>query len=331
MALTVGQQFVESVDGSRTVFTAQAAFTAGTVQVYQGNLPLTPLAYREISTLKVRTMEPSSHQTWTVHTVDDTIYCAGHGLQEDDPLVVWSTVTLPTGLLQTGIYYVLAGGGTNTFQIAASPGGDAIEFTDAGADGTLYLATPLAPISADGLLWYTAETLVTETIDPATVVGFWELSAWQAQYAPEASLAMVRDVLTDANADVVDYVTEAFYALAETEQPPYRLFRRVIGELAFFFISRRPGTVQQVSSAKKEYGDGVKKMSQSYSVQTSSLMKLSRMDILGQLVAYKKTGEEAGEEEESVALAEAGAFLHSWGTNRHFGLLESEVTQNGVY
>lgn len=63
---------------------------------------------------------------------DDTITCNGHGLADTTPVRVLSTGTLPTGLSANTTYYV-RDSTTNTFKLAATSGGTAIDITATGS------------------------------------------------------------------------------------------------------------------------------------------------------------------------------------------------------
>jgi len=311
MGYVTGQTFQETVDGVNTLFTTSQSFDSGSIQVFQGNLALTPQAILEISTTQIRTLDPESHLVWT-SDVADTVHSVAHNLAVDTRVVVWSTESggLPTGLIMSVIHYVLAVDADN-IQLSLSQGGAAVTFPII-SSGILYIAKPYAPLLVNGTLWYNANFLGTIP-DSSVVIGFWNISTWQAQYAQSISLSTIFDLLTDADEQVQDYVTEASYALAETLVIPFRLFRRVIGELAFFYLLRRPGGLQQITSSTKQYGDAVKKMTQQYQVSASTLMEMSERVILSQLIVYRKPSEEEAE-------TTTKPMTHTWGTGRNFGL-----------
>lgn len=320
MGYITGQPFQEPVDGVRTVFTTLYQFEPGSIQVFQGNLPLTPEAFLELSTVQIRILDPDSHQVWSYDVLPNTVYCESHGLEADDQIALWSTVEdgLPEGLVHSVVYFVLAGD-VNTFQVSLSQGGPAVNFAQA-SSGILYLAKPFAPLPENEELWYNA-TVLDVIVEPSLIVGFWVLSEWQRQYARLTPLSTVEDVLLDATAKVIGYVTEASWTTAEEQkeaneqQDPYRIFRRVIGELAFFYLLGRPGGLQQIKSSTKQYGDNTKKMSQVYDTSLSSIMEKTEKDIITQLIAYKKP---VGEDETA---ARANVLTRSWGTGRNFGFV----------
>lgn len=318
MAYVTGQSFQEAVDGSRTVFSFQQAVDTDAVQVYQGSLPLEPTAFWVISATQVRTLDLASQTSWTCDAVtSSTVEKVGHSISASTILFVWSTVTdgLPSGLEEGQAYYVLAVDADH-FQLSLTDGGAAVSF-ESTSSGTLRYSEVLAPEVADGALWYSA-VLLGEVIDPSLVVGFWEIQEWQTQYAPLAGSGLVVDLLTDADTAVQEYVTAASYAEAETQIGtavyPYRLFRRVIGELALFYLSRRPGGVQVLKSATKQYGDTTKKMSQTYDTSILSIRGMSEQDILAQLFSYR-------EEPEEIDFTVEHPFTRTWGTGRNFGIL----------
>ena len=153
MGRVTQQTFVEAVDGVETLFTAQAEFQWESIQVFQGNLPLAPGSYRNVSTLKVRILDAVTQQEWTLGAVAHTVYCTGHGLSNGAYIVVWSTslTGLPIGLDQTIGYYVV-NKTDDTFQLALTAGGESVSFV-ASSSGTLYFAAPYAPLAANGILW----------------------------------------------------------------------------------------------------------------------------------------------------------------------------------
>lgn len=319
MGYVTGQPFQEPVDGIRTAFTVTQQFEPDSIQVFQGNLPLGPEAVLELSTAQVRILDPASHKIWSYDVTPNTLYCEAHGLSADTQIVLWSTAEngLPEGL-STSLIYFLLDVDDNRFQVSLTQGSDPVEFSQAAA-GILYLAIPEAPLLENGNLWYNATTL-GDTVDPSLVVGFWVLAEWQRQYASLTSLSTVQDVLKDAEEAVQEYVTETSYGQAEAQEKPYyRLFRRVIGELAFFYLAKRPGGVQQVKASSKQYGDTTKKMSQQYETSISKLMDTSEKDILSQLIAYKKPSVDT--EEASVT---PGALTRFWGTGRNFGFVGNQ-------
>lgn len=68
-----------------------------------------------------------------------------HGLTADTPVVFVTTGALPTGLVNNGIYYVLAAGlGAGTFRVGATAGGTAIDFTGSQSGVHTAYANPLA-------------------------------------------------------------------------------------------------------------------------------------------------------------------------------------------
>lgn len=315
MGLVTQQSFQEAVDGSRTVFTTQQSVDPDSIQVFQGNLPLAPTAYIALSSTQIQTLDVTSQDTWICDASNPaTVYSQAHGLSASTILQLWSSVDggLPSGLSAGQEYYVLAVD-ADRFQLSLTDGGVAVSFlTD--SNGVLTYSKLLAPQVPDGALWYNAVTLGA-VIDPTLTVGFWVIQNWQDQYAPLAALITIVDVLNDADLSVQSYVTSASYSSAEAQtEPPYSLFRRVIGELAFFYLSRRPGGVQQIKSSSKEYGDSTKKMSQTYNTSISSLMKMSEKDILMQLIDYREAPEE-------IDFTDEHPYTRTWGTGRNFGII----------
>jgi hypothetical protein len=315
MGFLSGQSFLESIDDTRTVYTCQQQFEYDSVEVFQDSLALLPNAYNEIDTLRIRFLDPLSHQVWTYSATANTMDCAGHGLADGTEIMLWSSVRggLPTGLLRTRVYYVV-NGTPDTFQVALTVGGSAVVFPQT-SSGILYLAETEAPLAANGILHYNCVTL-DSAIEGSTTIGFWTINDFELQYADGTALATIQDVLHDADDMIQTYTTATSYATALTGVTPYWLFRRVQGELAFRLLSNRPNAVRQVSSSEKEYADNVKRLKQTYVKGISTLVKLSLQDILSQLIEYKKP--------ETTTDSIASAYLDCWGTGRFFGIVNAE-------
>jgi hypothetical protein len=115
---------------------------------------------------------------FTANATTNVLTSAGHNLHNGDPVTVASTTTLPGGLSAGTTYYVISVT-TDTFQLAATPGGSAIDLTTTGT-GTHSFAV------ADG------------TTD-AVFVEVWEKAGGQARISPE-DYTVVR---TSANAVTV--------------------------------------------------------------------------------------------------------------------------------
>lgn len=84
----------------------------------------------------------------TIFTADDTTdVCTanGHGLSDGDALTLVSSATLPAGLAAGKIYYV-RDSTANTFKLAASSGGAAIDITDTGT-GTHRFRNPTCRVT----------------------------------------------------------------------------------------------------------------------------------------------------------------------------------------
>lgn len=82
--------------------------------------------------------------TFTADAGTDTITSNGHGLANGDALLLSSSTTLPGGLAAGTVYYVI-GATANTFQLALSAGGAAVNITDAGT-GTHRWHKPTATV-----------------------------------------------------------------------------------------------------------------------------------------------------------------------------------------
>lgn len=118
---------------------------------------------------------------FTANASTDIITSAGHNLHNGDPLTVSSTTTLPAGL-SAGVTYFVISVTTDTFQLAATPGGSAINITSAGtgthsflvADGTTDAVFVEVWEKAGGLTRISPEdyTVVRTTANSVTVSGF---------------------------------------------------------------------------------------------------------------------------------------------------------------
>lgn len=113
--------------------------------------------FNEISFLRVRHVFIESCGTEnalgmiTISSVDlttDTLTSNNHGYANGTAVVISSTVSVPGGL-QNGIVYYVVGATTNTFQLAATVGGPAINLTSAGS-GTI--TVNYVPTSG-GMIW----------------------------------------------------------------------------------------------------------------------------------------------------------------------------------
>jgi hypothetical protein len=71
-------------------------------------------------------------QTFTASTTTDLLTCVGHGVQENDQIIVASGGTLPTGLAASTRYYAVQVT-PNAFALATLPGGAPIDITGAGS------------------------------------------------------------------------------------------------------------------------------------------------------------------------------------------------------
>ncbi len=69
--------------------------------------------------------------TFTVTAATDLVTSNAHGLSNGDLLQLTTQTTLPAGLALATDYYVI-NATTNTFQLAATPGGVAVDITDTG-------------------------------------------------------------------------------------------------------------------------------------------------------------------------------------------------------
>ncbi len=76
-----------------------------------------------------------SWTTFTVTTADPAVFTAtAHNLVEDDEILVTATTTLPTGLAEDTLYYVVYEGMTDdAFEVSSSKGGTPLAVTVAGA------------------------------------------------------------------------------------------------------------------------------------------------------------------------------------------------------
>ena len=131
---------------------------------------------------------------------------------------------------------------------------------------------------------------------------FWTAITFQTAYGLSAiSTAILTDCLNEAQADIAAYTTTTAYAAALGGGAGQYKFKRVMAELALFYLDRRPGIApQRVKSSSKEYS-GVKKFKQTYQ-EMNGAESWSSGWILGQLIAYK--------------VAITFESVDSWGTGR---------------
>jgi len=138
IAITGTETFDVATSSTVAFFGAWSASTAGN---FAGMFPL----------------QAGTPKAFTAAT-SDTITAPAHGLSDTNTVVVWASAggTLPTGLTAGTIYYI-RDSATDTFKLAASSGGAAIDLTAAGAgvmqtitvftysaQGTLALSDPSA-------------------------------------------------------------------------------------------------------------------------------------------------------------------------------------------
>lgn len=71
-------------------------------------------------------------QTFTVDASEDTIKCRGHGVKENDQIIVASTTTLPTGLSASTPYFA-RDVKPNTFKLSTYPQSNAIDISTTGS------------------------------------------------------------------------------------------------------------------------------------------------------------------------------------------------------
>lgn len=81
-------------------------------------------------------------------STSDEIRILNHGLSADDRVVFYTTPngTLPTGITEGTVYYVIGSPGTDTFQISLTSGGGAVNMTADGA-GRAGKVTPIEIVS----------------------------------------------------------------------------------------------------------------------------------------------------------------------------------------
>ena len=118
---------------------------------------------------------------FTANASTDICTSAAHNLHNGDPVTLSSTTTLPAGL-SAGVTYFVISATTDTFQLAATPGGSAINITSTGtgthtflvADGTTDAVFVEVWEKAGGLSRISPEdyTVVRTTANSVTVSGF---------------------------------------------------------------------------------------------------------------------------------------------------------------
>lgn len=134
---------------------------------------------------------------------------------------------------------------------------------------------------------------------------FWVTAVWKTAYGITVSDDISEGVLLDSDESMTNYCTPESYADALASGDSARLFTRVNGELALYYLDRRPQVgPKQVSESRKEY-DGIKKYVQKYS--SSSIMADWNEDsILDQLIEFKDVDESDT----------AFSATETWGTGR---------------
>ena len=75
--------------------------------------------------------------TFTVVAATDVITSAAHGMDNNDSVILTTTVTLPAGLSLATVYYVV-NATTNTFQLSLILGGPVVDITDTGTGAHTY-------------------------------------------------------------------------------------------------------------------------------------------------------------------------------------------------
>lgn len=114
-----------------------AALEIGTTNTYAITLDETKayVAYLNLTT-----------QTFTADAGTDVITATAHGLLAGETIRFKGT-DLPAGITQSTLYYIISPT-ANTFQISATPGGSAVNITDAGS-GTMLFNAPSKRTSTD--------------------------------------------------------------------------------------------------------------------------------------------------------------------------------------
>lgn len=80
----------------------------------------------------------------SVDTATDKINLVSHGLSDGERILFYTDDTLPTGLSENTIYFVV-NSATNDFQVSTSAGGDPVDITGAGSGNTYFSATCKVP------------------------------------------------------------------------------------------------------------------------------------------------------------------------------------------
>jgi hypothetical protein len=113
-----------------------------------------------------------SHSTVTITDASPgVISWSSNGLSNGTPIVLTTTGSLPTGLTAGQVYYVVAAA-TNTFELAATPGGAAINTSSAGSGTQTAYAQPLGvPLDQTNSPAYATVTDWTAIPTLGTVVG----------------------------------------------------------------------------------------------------------------------------------------------------------------
>ena len=123
------------------------------------------------------------------HTTD-TFTAAAHGLSDDDRVAIggspvpagisdWLNLADLAGTPDWQFYYVV-GATANTFQVSASSGGSAVDFSDNGTDVTFGKLTPSADIYITGNIdiWGTTGTVESQIYDTTLGVPVYNQAEW---------------------------------------------------------------------------------------------------------------------------------------------------------
>lgn len=137
----------------------------------------------------------SALQTFTADASTDVITCASHGFNDGDQVRVESAGTLPAGLSDTTLYYVISST-ASTFKVSTTKGGSQVDITDAGT-GTFYV-TGLQDIKAkDGTFTGDVDIQGSTTAKDLTADG---------NFTVDSASALTATFTADTVGDTIDSV-----------------------------------------------------------------------------------------------------------------------------
>ncbi len=261
MGFVSQENFLEPIDGVRTLFTTSQNYKKGMIWIHQGSLSIVPENFIQILPDKIRFIDGSTTKIITVdQTSPNTLFLEQHGFPENCKVVLWSLGVEPEGILRGSEYYITPID-VNRFTISLSESGEPETFTDTGS-GDLCLAQATAPTESSGTLYYSAFTEDFFNADAITS-GLWGVDTFITIFKitpatlgyNDTEIACFTDrivyILNSASALVYAYLFKnnyiEYYADAKLPQPQHEnianLLRYCEGLLALKILLEEPGVV----------------------------------------------------------------------------------------